>query len=304
MKFAQAAIFTLLYALIPWVAIFGPRFRDLEAYNDYFDILRGQEIEVHDGLLKNISSEVMWDLLCKFSLNTLDKETYVFIIIVISSLMIFNFLNQKTNSIYAFLIMMNPLMIDVTHSQIRGGIGLGLFLSMLLIKKKYWELTRIIPAFIHAGFFPISLLSIIVCRIKSKIIFFTIYIVLLIGIYYIFNNIYFFLEILGDSRRLGIIGNEWNTPKMVLVWGGCLCLLLVYSLKDNLNEYLMLSIMVLTLFIVGNFSGIGLYRYITFIFPVVAVAVYLYKGKFRIIGFMFIFFESLLHFNSWSGLNL
>jgi len=146
-------LISILYAMavvsIPWPnifkAIYGYPFIDRSNYLNYI-LYRQSVLETHEfkTVLDFISGEYLWHYLIRFIVHQEIPAEVFFYSITVLSLTIFSYFLVSRHGIFSLFLLLNPLIIDLTFSQLRIALALSILLLCYIINKNYFTIIAII----------------------------------------------------------------------------------------------------------------------------------------------------------------
>lgn len=141
-----SGVFSLVMILIPWEEIWGSSFVDRTVYTNHF--LYGVSVLEYasfDTWLSYITNEYLWHVLIGELINSGVNIEVIFNVIAFILLFFMSlFVVQKAGYSYT-LFLVNPLIIDLAHSQLRLALAMSLLmLSYALLKYKKWPIAVVI----------------------------------------------------------------------------------------------------------------------------------------------------------------
>jgi hypothetical protein len=131
-RLVLSTVYALLIVLVPWDQIRGSYFRDIENY-----LYRINQIQLHtldyfffgEGALSYLRSEYLWSwLLAALVQRGFEGEHILSIVSAAAAFIAHWFLARYVGSVWALVILLNPISIDLYASQIRSALAFSLFL--------------------------------------------------------------------------------------------------------------------------------------------------------------------------------
>ena len=172
-----SCIFAVFMAFMPWEAIRGDEFADLVNYTTRIYLLRdfGKHYFVwDDSILGWLKFEYLWfNMLVYASDLNIDPIIFIKAITLISAFLTYWFLTLYLGVVWSFVILTNPITIDLLSSQIRSGFAFSIFLVAVSLKtgtKIDWLKYPLFVAlpFIHSGM-HLLLLIYFSCWVMSRV---------------------------------------------------------------------------------------------------------------------------------------
>jgi hypothetical protein len=160
LEILSSVLFIIVIIFIPWETVRGSSFADVQNYVARINQLKdfGADYFLWEntfiGLLK---FEFLWFQLLDFSSQiNIDPLLFLNILTGISAFLLHRYMIASLGGWWSFVILINPITIDLLSSQIRSALAFSLFLTVISLKlKPSIDWTRyiwlILLPFIHTG---------------------------------------------------------------------------------------------------------------------------------------------------------
>ncbi len=141
-------LFVLIMLVIPWEHLQGFKFVDRGNYLEYFNyhtnILEYKRIDNFIGALTN---EVLWHYLIPLLTDDLGINIeHIFIVITVFCLFTFSLFLANRHGIWSLLLLINPLLITLSFSQLRMAFAYSFLLTAYMSRKLILAIALTIPA--------------------------------------------------------------------------------------------------------------------------------------------------------------
>lgn len=307
-RITQAVLFAYIVAFVDWEAIRGVPFRDIENYVNRIENIQkfGDYYVVLDNTIAGwISFEILWFKTLEFSTTMgIDPILFLKYITFISSFLTFLFVKKNFNSLLCWIILLNPVTIDLLSAQVRSAFAFSIFLTAISWDRgsvqKYIQIALIaVTPFIHSAMSVIIVLYLVSIffqkinfvdfRIKHALLFFgMLFLSLAMAMYS--SSV---LEAVGDRRQLEGIGLK--SQAYMIFWYVLIFLLAMPSLWRRIDWKIYFSMSLITVGSVLNLFGVAGFRFVALSIPIFFAAIPLAKANTRIaIILMTIAYDALL----------
>jgi len=298
-------VYSAVMILIPWESFQIGGFVDKKEYYSYFiyekNILTYRNF---DGLSDYLKHEALWhyviDLLIHYFKINID---YIFNFISFFCVFIFSFFLVKNKGYLSFILLTNPLLIDLAFSQFRLALVLSILLTAYLFNKKVVTFfALLICVFIHTAtllffgiFFIIFLYRLFINKSNRKrkpfvlLLFVGLFVSLAIG-----PGLEIILSFFGDRRAVVYVGDASSGIKYTLFWIGLLflCALQDHNFyRNNVNCY---AVIILSICMFNLFTGGYTSRLIAASLPMIMYAILGFNQNLRYMSMiLYLFYVSL-----------
>ena len=240
----SSVLFCLLIVLVDWEQVRGDKFPDILNYVYKIDAIRLLGVEyfyLGETWIDYLKNEYAWFfMLYLIAKSSLDPFFALKIISGFSAFVYHRFLATGVGNVLAFILLLNPITIDLLSSQLRGAFAFSLFLVavMLLRRRVFFFATIPFLGYIHSAMFVLGslffashwLANLRGLKTQQKIFIavgFAASFAALISII-----VPFILSTIGDRRSLEGVGNKSTLyVAFWLIWG----VMLVVSIRSRLD---------------------------------------------------------------------
>ncbi|WP_163131687.1 hypothetical protein [Agarivorans sp. Alg241-V36] len=303
-----AFLFTVLVFLVPWVELRGAGLADLANYIYRFNELKvyGSEfINPDNSLIGYFTSEAAWAyLLLLLSKTGIEAKTAMFAISFFCFLCISSFVFVRVNKLYAALLLVNPLLIDLVMAQQRSALALSLFLLAIPRANQHLKaMLFVMGVFTHAVFLFMSALYYLSKllsqreREESSNQFYTLAVIVVVAAVFIFGKDVL-LALLGD-RRAGVSGKSVSFLYAAF-WIVALFYVAAFH-KEVPYYHTYMCLFFLTLFLFATLSGQYSSRYIALGYPFFIVTMGSFERNKSLVLFLGLLMYQYLQWIYWWG---
>jgi hypothetical protein len=161
---SSSVAFSFLIVLVDWEQIRGSRFPDIPNYVYKIDAIRWLGIDyfyLGETWIDYLKNEYVWFfVLYLIAKSSLDPYLALKIISAFSAFIYHRFLAAGAGNVLAFILLLNPITIDLLSSQLRGAFAFSLFLAAVMLLRRQAIFVAGVPVFglVHSAMFPLGYL--------------------------------------------------------------------------------------------------------------------------------------------------
>lgn len=138
--FLIALIYGILIVSVPWEELRGVPYPDIENYEVRYAAVKNYGLsyfKIDSGVLNYLSAEYLWYfLLASSSLSGLDFDLFVTLCSFSAAFISTFWLSSRLHAGWAFVLLINPISIDLFSSQLRSALAFGLVLFAISFHRK------------------------------------------------------------------------------------------------------------------------------------------------------------------------